>query len=160
MRNFDFLRLFNNNSNSNKANQQRRGRTCRFEELEGREMLSVSPWSLLDEGFTTSLSPVEPGFITSPLPRRGEGDTICCVCNLPSPLPPFSRRLLPRLKMPMPTTWQSITISSLAAVKMVTLRGIPKGESPQLLLKMLGLSALSTCLGSRHWNFFFAKTTT
>ena len=48
MKNFDFLRLFTNNSPSSnkKASQKRRrGRTCRIEELEGREMLSVSPFS-------------------------------------------------------------------------------------------------------------------
>ena len=45
---FDF---FGNNfhSISNKTKRQRRGRTCRFEELEGREMLSVTPWSLTDD---------------------------------------------------------------------------------------------------------------
>ena len=31
------------------AKRSRRGRTCRFEELEGREMLSVTPWSLAND---------------------------------------------------------------------------------------------------------------
>ena len=53
MTNFDFLNFFGNNNASNsvskkRAKKQRRGRTCRIEELEGREMLSATPWALVD----------------------------------------------------------------------------------------------------------------
>ena len=47
MKNFNFTRLFGNNPNSTsniaKRKRQRR-RTCRIEELEGREMLSATPF--------------------------------------------------------------------------------------------------------------------
>jgi hypothetical protein len=48
MRRFDFgsFDFFSNTSSKKNADKQRRGRQCRIEELEGREMLSVSPWSL------------------------------------------------------------------------------------------------------------------
>ena len=50
--NFEFLGNSNSHSASHKrAKQQRQGRTCRFEELEGREMLSVTPWSVADDVF-------------------------------------------------------------------------------------------------------------
>ena len=54
MKNFDFFRLFGNDSNSaskKRTKKQRQGHTCRIEELEGREMLSVTPWSLVDDTF-------------------------------------------------------------------------------------------------------------
>jgi hypothetical protein len=59
MTNFDFLRLFGNSNDSNSASKRRakksrQGRTCRIEELEGREMLSVSPWSLANDFFNQS----------------------------------------------------------------------------------------------------------
>jgi len=50
MTKYDFrsFTFFGNNTKSSKkrADKQRRGRQCRIEELEGREMLSVSPWAL------------------------------------------------------------------------------------------------------------------
>ena len=59
MKNFDFRRIFGNSNDSNSASKkrvkkQRRGRTCRIEELEGREMLSVTPWTLADDDFNLS----------------------------------------------------------------------------------------------------------
>jgi len=48
MTNFDFLHFFGNSNNSTskkRTKKQRHGRTCRIEELESREMLSVTPWS-------------------------------------------------------------------------------------------------------------------
>jgi len=52
MTNFDFIRFFgnfnNNDSNSSskkRANKQRRGRQCRIEQLEEREMLNAAPLS-------------------------------------------------------------------------------------------------------------------
>ena len=54
MRNFSLKRLFGNNSAesaSTSKNKRKRNRTCRIEELEGREMLSVTPWSLVDDVF-------------------------------------------------------------------------------------------------------------
>jgi len=50
MEKFDFRRFFSSDSSpaSKKVAKQRRGRLCRIEELEGREMLSVSPWTLID----------------------------------------------------------------------------------------------------------------
>ena len=54
MQNFNFLGIFNNNSNSGskkRGDKQRRGRTCRIEELENREMLSATPWALADNVF-------------------------------------------------------------------------------------------------------------
>ena len=57
MTNFSFLRFFGNNSNNTskkKAAKQRQGRTARIEELENREMLSVSPWVLADDLADTS----------------------------------------------------------------------------------------------------------
>ena len=47
MPNFDFFRLFSNNSHLPNGKNKRK-RTCRFEELEGREMLSATPWLLVD----------------------------------------------------------------------------------------------------------------
>ena len=41
--------LFTNTGVPAKSNKRRRGRTCRIEELEGREMLSATPWSLADD---------------------------------------------------------------------------------------------------------------
>ena len=53
-----FNRIFGNNSNNSaskrKADKQRRGRQCRIEELEGREMLSATPWALMDDTFYQS----------------------------------------------------------------------------------------------------------
>ena len=47
-------RLFGNNSNSvSSQNKRKRTRTCRIEELESREMLSATPW-LLVEDFSSS----------------------------------------------------------------------------------------------------------
>ena len=49
MKIFNFSRFFANNSTNasrKKAEKQRRGRSCRIEELEGREMLSTSPWAI------------------------------------------------------------------------------------------------------------------
>ena len=60
MTNFDFLRFFGNNSNTSskkRVAKQRRGRTCRIEELEGREMLSVTPFSTDFYGESATLSP-------------------------------------------------------------------------------------------------------
>ena len=51
---FNFVHFFGNNSHSasqKRAKKQRQGRTCRFEELEGREMLSATPWALTDDVF-------------------------------------------------------------------------------------------------------------
>ena len=48
----NFVKHFasNNSALSNKTKQRRqRSRTCRIEELEGREMLSVTPWALADD---------------------------------------------------------------------------------------------------------------
>ena len=46
---FDFSHLFGNNFNTkHNKNKRKTGRTCRFEELESREMLSVTPWTLAD----------------------------------------------------------------------------------------------------------------
>ena len=42
-------RLVAYNSASSNKNKRQKGRTCRIEELEGREMLSVTPWSLADD---------------------------------------------------------------------------------------------------------------
>ena len=60
MTNFDFgsFNFFGNNSNNTskkRADRQRRGRQCRIEELEGKEMLSVTPWSLMGDFGDTSL---------------------------------------------------------------------------------------------------------
>ena len=54
MTKFDFSRFnfFGNNSSNasqKRADKQRRGRQCRIEELEGREMLSVTPWALTND---------------------------------------------------------------------------------------------------------------
>ena len=51
MTKFDFSHFFGNNNFASKkrAKKQRQGRTCRIEELEGREMLSVTPWSLVND---------------------------------------------------------------------------------------------------------------
>jgi len=52
MKNFDFFHFFGNNNDSAskmRAKKQRQGRSCRIEELEGREMLSVTPWTLVDD---------------------------------------------------------------------------------------------------------------
>ena len=54
MSNFDFssFNFFGNNSKNSstkRADKQRRGRQCRIEELEGREMLSVSPWAIAND---------------------------------------------------------------------------------------------------------------
>ena len=57
MTKFDFFRFFSNDNDSNSTTQakkqqkQRRGRICRIEQLEEREMLSVTPWSLVDDVF-------------------------------------------------------------------------------------------------------------
>ena len=58
MKKFDFRRLFgnigNNSSDSTskqRGDKQRRGRQCRIEELEGREMLSATPWTLANDVF-------------------------------------------------------------------------------------------------------------
>ena len=55
MNTFDFFRFFGNNHDSNSAPKKRakkqQGRICRFEELEGREMLSATPWTLVDDVF-------------------------------------------------------------------------------------------------------------
>ena len=60
MTHFGFSRIvgnFGNNDSSSaskkRAETQRQGRTCRIEELEGREMLSVTPWALAADGFAT-----------------------------------------------------------------------------------------------------------
>jgi len=59
MTKFDFssFNFFGNNSNNTskkRADKQRRGRQCRIEELEGREMLSVSPWTIANDPFDYS----------------------------------------------------------------------------------------------------------
>jgi len=49
MRNFNFLHLFSGNStNSTSAgkNKRKRGRVCRIEQLEERDLLSVTPFSM------------------------------------------------------------------------------------------------------------------
>ena len=57
MKNFDIFRFFGNSNDSNsaskrRAKKQRRGRACRIEELENREMLSVNPLCGLDASNT------------------------------------------------------------------------------------------------------------
>ena len=70
MHNFNFKSIFGNNSvnSTSKAKKQRRGRTCRIEELENREMLSVTPWSLADDVFN--------------LPQPTDNDTV--IVNTPA----------------------------------------------------------------------------
>ena len=48
MKNFGFLSLFAGNSASKAPQKRQFSRVCRFEELEGREMLSVTPWGMID----------------------------------------------------------------------------------------------------------------
>jgi len=58
MKNFDYLHFFDNSNDSaskKRANKQRQGRTLRIEELEGREMLAATPWTLADDVFSQSL---------------------------------------------------------------------------------------------------------
>lgn len=82
MQNFDFRRFFGNNSNStesvaserNKA-KQRRGRQCRIEELESREMLSATPWALVEEGancFETTQNEPQVGWYATQLAGNTE----------------------------------------------------------------------------------------
>ena len=47
--NFDFFGTSPKNTSKKRAGKQRRGRQCRIEELEGREMLSVSPWTITND---------------------------------------------------------------------------------------------------------------
>ena len=61
MKNFNFTRLFDNNSKAtNKAKQEKRkyGRIARIEELEGREMLSVSPIGDNDDHVNNLYEPI------------------------------------------------------------------------------------------------------
>ena len=58
MRNSEFTlkNLFNrliesNPTQPNKSKHRKRGRSCRIEELEGREMLSISPWTVANDQF-------------------------------------------------------------------------------------------------------------
>ena len=46
-------RLFGNTSTASNKNNRKPGRSCRIEELESREMLSVTPWSLAGDMFAT-----------------------------------------------------------------------------------------------------------
>ena len=49
MENFDFSSLFGYNSNNfNNKRKRQKSRTCRIEELEDREILSATPWLLVD----------------------------------------------------------------------------------------------------------------
>ena len=62
MSNFTFQSIFNsligNTGVPAKSNKRKKSnRTCRFEELEGREMLSVTPWTLADDVFYTITEP-------------------------------------------------------------------------------------------------------
>jgi hypothetical protein len=52
--NFNFFGNNVNNTSKKRADKQRRGRQCRIEELEGREMLSVSPWTIANDPFDYS----------------------------------------------------------------------------------------------------------
>ena len=68
MSNFlNFSRLFGNNSTPESRRLRRRSRICRIEELEGREMLSVTPWTLVDDVTFT------------------EPQSLDCVYDVPSP---------------------------------------------------------------------------
>ena len=73
---FDFLNRFfdsNNNSTAAKAQKQRRGRSCRIEELEGREMLSAAPWTLVDDFSNFSLpTESETIIVNTALPEKAD----------------------------------------------------------------------------------------
>jgi len=74
MKNFNFFHFFGNNNDSaskQRAKKLRRGRTCRIEELEGREMLSVTPWTLVDDFFTVPTTPSDCLDIVQPPPQDG-----------------------------------------------------------------------------------------
>ena len=69
------MNFFNNDSNSNKANKQRRGRQCRIEELEGREMLSASPWTLAEpQSLDYDSAAVFTPFALAPLGDEGDAE--------------------------------------------------------------------------------------
>ena len=58
MTKFDFSRIFGTGIPA-KSQKHKRGRTCQIEELEGREMLSVSPWTLTDDAMYTEPQPAD-----------------------------------------------------------------------------------------------------
>ena len=62
---FKFFHFFGNPSRpaSESRRQRRRSRACRIEELENREMLSVTPWSLAGEGFYREPETVSPTIV-------------------------------------------------------------------------------------------------
>ena len=88
MQNFDFNRFnfFGNSSTSATkiAAKRRQGRLCRIEELEGREMLSVTPWSLTDNFADPFLNENSIGeYVSVPVPN---GLDIAENLNILSPL--------------------------------------------------------------------------
>ena len=112
MTTFDFSRICgifgNSDSNSNskkRAQKQRQGRTCRIEELEGREMLSVTPWSLADDAFAHC----EPPETASPTLQITE--SVLSDSPAPHELMPLSNTLLDEGEFRAAPGANSVTLS-------------------------------------------------
>ena len=90
--------LFGNSNNDSdsasqmRAQKQRRGRICRIEELEGREMLSVTPWALADDVTFTEPQSLD-CVVLAQSEDCGSVNALVSLANTTRPAPPTENTL-------------------------------------------------------------------